>query len=68
MYHYHIAYWDSLDCEIHEENGLVAVSSYKNAMEVIVETYGEENISEIKITRIQQLLTDEELEDIIYNK
>ena len=62
---YKVQYWDEIDHSIQNERGFVFGENLGNAVNRICKWYGETNISEISVYECEEVLSDEEIRDIL---
>ena len=68
MYYYVINYWDEIDCEPRTDSGVVAANSYGEAAKRATEYYGTSNVVDVKITALEQILSEEEILEMFEEK
>lgn len=60
---YKIKYWDDCDKCVVKEGGLVESTNLGEAVNRIVDYYGEENICEISVYECENIIPDPEIKD-----
>lgn len=62
---YKVRYWDEIDHNIRNEQGLTIGESLGDAVNRICDWYGKTNIAEITVYECEELLVDEEIRDMV---
>lgn len=62
---YKVQYWDEIEHSIQNEQGFVVGENLGNAVNRVCDWYGKTNISEISVYECEEVLTDEEIRDIL---
>lgn len=68
MYYYVVEYWDNLDQESRIDSGVISAENYSAAANKVEEYYGSENVVELKFSKLEEILSEDELMDIFENK
>lgn len=68
MYYYVIEYWDNLDQESRTDSGVISAENYSAAAGKVEEYYGSENIDELKLSKLEEILSEDELMDMFESK
>jgi len=68
MYYYVVEYWDNLDQESRTDSGVISTENYSAAADKVEEYYGSENIVELKLSKLEEILSEDELMDMFESK
>jgi hypothetical protein len=68
FYKYKVKYFDSIDEKERVEKGIVSGSAFKEAMDSIVQYYGEEELLDIQIKIIIDKFTGDAAETVLVTK
>ena len=60
---YEIEYWNEIDEEDSTEKGLTSGNDFGEAVNRIVEYYGEDNVYSLKVYECEEVLCDEEIKN-----
>ena len=64
MYYYVVEYWDNLDQESRTESGVISAKNYSAAADKVEEYYGSEYVVELKLSKLEEILSEDELMDM----
>lgn len=64
MYYYIVEYWDNLDQESRTESGVVSAENCSAAANKVEEYYGSEYVVELKLSKLEEILSEDELMDM----
>ena len=64
MYYYLVEYWDSDSQKVVTESGMTSGETYGAAADKVVELYDLENIISIELTKLEDILYEEEILDM----
>lgn len=68
MYYYVVEYWDNLDQESRIDSGVISAENYSAAADKVEEYYGSEGVVELKLSKLEEILSEDELMDMFENK
>lgn len=61
MYYYVVEYWNNIDQEIRTESGVLSAETFSSAANKVEECYGIKNVCELKLSELQEILSEDEL-------
>lgn len=64
MYYYVVEYWDNLDQESRTDSGVLSAVNYSTAADKVEEYYGSEYVVELKLSKLEEILSEDELMDM----
>ena len=64
MYYYVVEYWDDLDQESRTDSGVISAENYSAAANKVEEYYDSGYIVELKLSRLEEILSEDELMDM----
>lgn len=64
MYYYVVEYWNKFDQESCIESGVLSASNYSAAADKVEEYYGSEDVVELKLSKLEEILSEDELMDM----
>lgn len=64
MYYYVVEYWDNLDQESRTDSGVLSAENYSAAADKVEEYYGSEHVVELKLSKLEEILSEDELMDM----
>lgn len=68
MYYYVVEYWDNLDQESRTDSGVVSAENYSAAANKVEEYYGSEFVDKLKLSKLEEILSEDELMDMFESK
>lgn len=68
MYYYVVEYWDNLDQESRTDSGVISAENYSAAANEVEEYYGSEYVVELKLSKLEEILSEDELIDMFESK
>lgn len=68
MYYYVVEYWDNLDQESRTDSGVLSAENYSAAADKVEEYYGSGYIVELKLSSLEEILSEDELMDMFESK
>ena len=68
MYYYVVEYWDNLDQEFRTDSGVISAENYSAAADKVEEYYGSDDVVELKLSKLEEILSEDELMDMFENK
>ena len=68
MYYYVVEYWDNLDQESRTDSGVVSAENYSTAADKVEEYYGSDDVVELKLSKLEEILSEDELMDMFESK
>lgn len=65
MFYYEVEYWDDIDGKQAAEKGIADAKTYGEAANQVSEFYGKDNVSSVKISELESILTWDELTHLL---
>lgn len=68
MYYYVVEYWDNFDQESRTDSGVISAENYSAAASKVEEYYGSEYVVELKLSKLEEILSEDELMDMFVSE